>query len=208
MKKIVKGFLSVFVFAVLACLCVFADDTTNGSTNSDSKSVISLNVSVSGSSLLVNDEAEEGVLAVAVAIYDKSGENLVTVQTAAVDDDNNYQTSLELEDGSYVIKVADYEGGSYLTKKITVGIPEPEPSDDDKDKKDKKHEERKDAKDKDAEANEKGERRNAGKARKCACKMYFPQTSDSGNCILLMASLAAATSLGAVFSVRRKKKDC
>jgi len=191
MKKMVKWLFSAFVFAIMiSFLNVFADDgDTNTVTDSDSKSVVSLNVSVSGNSLLISGETEGGMLAVAVAVYNKSGEKLVTMQTAAVNDDNSYKTSIEVEDGTYLIKVADYQGGNFLTKLVTVGSANKKQSENSETKKDDKGSE------------------NTESSANQTKTVYFPNTNDDGKYIVFLSNFGMVSALS-VFAFTKKKKTC
>lgn len=202
MKKIIKMFFAAFMFVtMITFMGAFADD--GQTTTPESKSILALNVSVSGNSLLVGGTTEDGVLAVAIAVYDKSGKNLVTMQTTDVNDDNTYESSLELDDGSYVIKVADYDGGSYLTKSVDVGdVGQDSPED-------KKPSE----KDNDVEVvggNDAGDTDTAEADKDIKCvkndkRIVFPKTDDERNYILIVAVLGISLS-SVVFISRKSKK--
>ena len=188
MKKVIKRFFSIFIFIVMiSCLGVFADDDTPATPNADSKSVISLNVSARNNLLFVNGETEEGMLAVAVAVYDKSGKNLVTMQTAAVDDDNYYECSIELEDGHYLVKVADYQGGNYLTKSITIGDPDKKPS---KEKEKDKNKDNKKTEDKNTDNTDEFAGNNDETGKNQTETVYFPKTGDDESYIWILSGLA------------------
>ena len=63
----------------------------------------------------VSGTTEDGALAVAISVYDSTGENLISLETTSVSDDNTFSREIELENDNYVVKVADYEGGEYKT---------------------------------------------------------------------------------------------
>ena len=61
--------------------------------------------------ITVTGTVEDGMLAVAVQLCDKDG-NTIKVVTGGVDNDNKYEVEIEAELGNYIIKVADYDGGT------------------------------------------------------------------------------------------------
>ena len=81
--------------------------------------------------MIVSGKVQGNILAVAIAVYDESGENLVIMKTTAVDDENEFYDVIEIKNGSYLVKVANYEGGAFVEKKVTL-------SDEDTDVKDLK----------------------------------------------------------------------
>lgn len=197
MKKVLKKIFSIFIFiTMISFLGACADDDVPTTPNSDSKSVISLNVSANKNLLLVNGEAEEGMLAVAIAVYDKSGKSLVTMQTAAVDDDNYYEGSIELEDGQYLVKVADYQGGNYLTKLITIGNPDKKPSKDKDNDNEKTEDVVTDDNDKSTESNDENSKDKT---------VYFPKTGDNTNYALLLSGLGIILPASCFAFIKKRK---
>ena len=86
--------------------------------------------------MIVSGKVHGNILAVAIAVYDESGENLVIMKTTAVDDENEFSDVIEVSNWSYIVKVANYEGGAFVEKKVTL-------SDNDTDVKDLKDTENK-----------------------------------------------------------------
>lgn len=107
MKKIL-----VAIFAGIALTILFPF-------NADAKNISSLDVTSSNNKLKVFGTTEDGVLAIAVMVY--SGENLEHLQTCS-SDGNKFSCELNktFETGEYIIKVADYNGGTYSTKNISI----------------------------------------------------------------------------------------
>ena len=66
----------------------------------------------------VNGTTESGMLAATVLIFDSTGTDIVAMKTVAVDN-NSYSTTFALSEDTYVIKVADYDGGDYISKSIS-----------------------------------------------------------------------------------------
>ena len=69
--------------------------------------------------ITVEGIADSSVIAVAVLVYDSTGTNLVTMQTTQTNDDDTFKTTITLDADTYVVKVANYNGGSYVEKKVT-----------------------------------------------------------------------------------------
>lgn len=112
MKK--RGKVIFMVFALVCILCiqrqtVFAANITAVSATGNSTSA-----TISGT-------AETGVTAVAIMVYDSTGTNLVIMESVSVSDSHTFSTTIDLTEGSYLIKVADYDGGDYKETTVTVG---------------------------------------------------------------------------------------
>ena len=110
MKKISK--LAVTIFALcFAWLSI--------STVAKAMDVTSLSASVSADSVTVKGSTEEGVYAVAITIYDKETSELVKYYTTQVDN-STFSETFQLPYGSYEIRVADYDGGSFSSTLVTL----------------------------------------------------------------------------------------
>lgn len=84
--------------------------------------VLSVNAEESTSGLIkVSGTVENTMVATAVMVYDESGTNLITMKTTQVSDNNSFNASIKVASGNYVVKVADYNGGSYKTLALTPG---------------------------------------------------------------------------------------
>ena len=106
------------VFAALAvCMCFMLVPATV-----KAASILSLNASSSGSSISVSGTAETAVLACAISVYDSSS-NLVAMESCGVNSDStfSYTMTTSFANGDYTVKVADYNGGPYAVKAVTVG---------------------------------------------------------------------------------------
>lgn len=81
--------------------------------------ISTLNVAETSNEITVSGTTEDGILAIAVVVY--SGEDLIHMETCSV---NNKAYSCKLNktfaNGSYRVKVADYDGGEYITKDVTI----------------------------------------------------------------------------------------
>ena len=95
--------------------------------------VLTLNTTTTSNSVSVSGTTEEGMLAIAISIFDKAGENRLVLRTAPVIDGEYSYTVDGLELGEYQICVADYDMGECLTETITIAeevTPTPEESED------------------------------------------------------------------------------
>ena len=112
MKKLTKlalAFVLTFGLVFLASNVSFAAN------------VSTLDTTGSGGKIAVSGTTESGVVAVAVLVYDEAGTNLVAMETAAVTSgEYKYTMDHAFDAGKYVVKVADYNGGDYVTKEVTV----------------------------------------------------------------------------------------
>lgn len=111
------------IFAITALLSLVS---LSGS--AFAKDISTLNIVNNGNKLTVSGTAEDGVHAVAVLVY--SGDNLAHMETCPATN-SAYSCMLDktFEDGDYVVKVADYDGGDYKVKNITLSsaeVPEEE----------------------------------------------------------------------------------
>lgn len=90
--------------------------------------ISSLTAKAESGSVKIEGTADVGVLAVAIMIYDTTGTDLVKMETVSVGDDQKYSDTFKLSNGSYMIKVADYEGGDFQSTTVTVGASEKDKS--------------------------------------------------------------------------------
>lgn len=88
----------------------------------EAKNITSVNATAANGKITVSGTAEAGTLACAVLVYDETETNLLSMETCGVAADNTYSYTLGMKfaNGTYVVKVADYDGGSYTTAKVTV----------------------------------------------------------------------------------------
>lgn len=87
--------------------------------NVNALSVSTLNVTNSNNRITVSGTTEDGILAIAVFVY--SGEELVDMETCS-NNNNRYSCKLSksFNAGEYTIKIADYNGGNYVSKKTKI----------------------------------------------------------------------------------------
>ena len=113
MKRLCK-----ILFTLTLCLGLFVAV----SVNAQAKTISSVSAVNSNGKITVSGTAEEGTLACAVFVYDSTGSTLLDMETCEVNADNSfrYQMSKTYDKGTYVVKVADYDGGSYKSTTATV----------------------------------------------------------------------------------------
>ena len=88
----------------------------------EAKNITSVNATAANGKITVSGTAEEGTLACAVLVYDETDTNLLSMETCGVAADSTYSYTLGMKfaNGTYVVKVADYDGGNYTTTTVTV----------------------------------------------------------------------------------------
>ena len=84
------------------------------------KEITSLTVKEESGKINVAGTTESGCSAVAIMVYKEDGTTLVTMKTTGVNDDNTFTDSIDIKNGNYVVKVADYDGGEFSTETVTI----------------------------------------------------------------------------------------
>lgn len=111
MNKLLKSVMSVITLALVLILTSVA---------AMAGEVESISVTPENGAVSVSGVAGSDVFAVLVMVYDESEENLLKMESVAVNDSKEFMLKIELADGNYIIKAADYEGGAYKSAKVTV----------------------------------------------------------------------------------------
>src|SRR5574344_2323896 len=90
------------------------------------KSISTLEATGSNNKISIFGTTESGVLAVSIWVY--KGTELVSMESCS-NNVTNYSCELskEFSKGDYTVKVADYEGGDFIFKDVTVTDPEVNP---------------------------------------------------------------------------------
>ena len=110
MKNIVKiVVLSVFVFSLALII-----------QNVSAANITKLEVDTDGELISIYGTTEKEVSAVSIGLYNETGTELINLRTVSVYDDNEYYCDIEVKEGKYMVKVADYEGGKYSIKENVV----------------------------------------------------------------------------------------
>jgi hypothetical protein len=104
---LILAILLVFVFSIVPSAAADPTIEIENATYSNG------NVSVSGT-------VEEGILAVAILIY--SGDTLLRLETTGITSSKSFAASISmrLDAGTYTVKAADYDGGAFTEKSLTV----------------------------------------------------------------------------------------
>lgn len=100
-------------FALVCILCIQKQTVF-------AANIVTVSATGNSTSATVSGTAENGVTAVAIMVYDSTGTNLVIMESVSVSDDHTFNDTINLASGSYLIKVADYEGGTYSETTVTV----------------------------------------------------------------------------------------
>ena len=108
MKK--KLLVLITIFALLVPFIV----------NASNKNVKSIDATILDGTIHIDGTTDDGVLAVAIMVYDKDERELIKLVTSPVDEDDKFEESIVVsKDDTYVVKAANYDGGEYIS--ITVG---------------------------------------------------------------------------------------
>ncbi len=111
MKKWLKTIIPVFAFAFIL---LFSGIQAQAGT------ITSVNAEAGDNEFTVSGKAGDGVLSVVIFVYDSTGTKLLQMKSVAVDSNHSYTDTFEAEVGTYVVKVADYEGGAFKETSVTV----------------------------------------------------------------------------------------
>lgn len=116
MKKWLKTIMPVFALALILLI---------PGIQAQAGTITSLTVTAGTDAFTVSGVAEEGVLSVVIFVYDSTGTTLLQMESVAVDSSHAYTDTFAVSEGTYVVKVADYEGGAFRETSITVGLAVP-----------------------------------------------------------------------------------
>ena len=85
----------------------------------EEKKVLTAEAHPENGQITVEGTVEEGMLAVAVQVCDKD-EHFLFLRTGEVTSENKYKLVIEVEEGNYVLKVADFNGGTPKTVRVEI----------------------------------------------------------------------------------------
>ena len=89
--------------------------------NAEDLNVKTLEASYSDNAVTVKGTVDDGVLAVAIMIYDSDESNVLKFETTNVNEDNTFEHKVVFEkEGTYVIKAANYDGGDYKSVNLSI----------------------------------------------------------------------------------------
>lgn len=93
------------------------------SVKAEALNVKTIDASITDSQISVNGTVDDGVLAVAILVYEEDGTTLVTMETTSVDSSNKYADTIHVTAGKkYIVKAANYDGGTYVTTEVDGSI--------------------------------------------------------------------------------------
>ena len=70
-----------------------------------------INASINDNKISVDGTVNNGVLAVAILVYEEDGTTLVTMATTSVDSNDKYSDTIDVTPGKkYIVKAANYDG--------------------------------------------------------------------------------------------------
>lgn len=114
MKKLSK-------YLLIIMLSLFIIPLVN--VNAASLDVKTINATINNNKISVDGTVDNGVLAVVILVYEEDGTTLVTMKTTSVDSNDKYSDTIEVTSGKkYVVKAANYDGGTYVTTKVDGSI--------------------------------------------------------------------------------------
>lgn len=65
--------------------------------------------------IILKGETSDDVYAVDIEVYNEDETEFIKKLTVYVSDDNTFKTKIDVENGRYTLRVADYDGGDYET---------------------------------------------------------------------------------------------
>ena len=107
-------------YLLIIILSLFIIPIVSVDVNAATLDVKTINASITNNKISVDGTVDNGVLAVAIMIYEEDGTTLVTMETTSVDSNDKYSDTIDVTAGKkYIVKAANYDGGEYITKKVT-----------------------------------------------------------------------------------------
>lgn len=112
MKKLSK-------YLLIIMLSLFFIPIVSVNVNADTLDVKTINASITDNIISVDGTVDSGVLAVAIMVYEEDGTTLAAMKTTSVDSNDKYSDTIEVTSGKkYVVKSANYDGGTYVTAEV------------------------------------------------------------------------------------------
>ena len=95
-----------------------------GNVHAESLDVQTINASITDNKISVDGTVDNGVLAVAIMVYEEDGTTLVKMETTSVDSNDKYSDTIVVTAGKkYIVKAANYNGGTYVTTEVETPTP-------------------------------------------------------------------------------------
>ena len=107
--------ISLIILAVVLVLAIVIPSSKVYAAN---KEILTSEVIEENGVITVSGYVENGMLAVAVQVFDKDN-NLVALETGEVKTNNTFKVEIELPTGDYIVKIADYDGGNVETRNVS-----------------------------------------------------------------------------------------
>lgn len=112
MKKLNK-------YLLIIVLSLFIIPIVSVNVNAATLNVKTINASITNNKISVDGTVNNGVLAVAIMVYEEDGTTLVTMETTSVDSNDKYSDTIDVTAGKkYIVKAANYDGGTYVTTEV------------------------------------------------------------------------------------------
>ena len=107
-------------YLLIIILSLFIIPIVSVDVNAATLDVKTINASITNNKISVDGTVDNGVLAVAIMVYEEDGTTLVKMETTSVDSNDKYSDTIDVTAGKkYIVKAANYDGGEYITKKVT-----------------------------------------------------------------------------------------
>ena len=112
--------LSQYILSIMLSLFIIPF----GNVHAESLDVQTINASITDNKISVDGIVDNGVLAVAIMVYEEDGTTLVKMETTSVDSNDKYSDTIDVTAGKkYIVKAANYNGGTYVTTEVETPTP-------------------------------------------------------------------------------------
>ena len=112
--------LSQYILSIMLSLFIIPF----GNVHAESLDVQTINASITDNKISVDGTVDNGVLAVAIMVYEEDGTTLVKMETTSVDSNDKYSDTIVVTAGKkYIVKAANYNGGTYVTTEVETPTP-------------------------------------------------------------------------------------
>lgn len=112
--------LSQYILSIMLSLFIIPF----GNVHAESLDVQTINASITDNKISVDGIVDNGVLAVAIMVYEEDGTTLVKMETTSVDSNDKYSDTIVVTAGKkYIVKAANYNGGTYVTTEVETPTP-------------------------------------------------------------------------------------
>ena len=109
--------LSKYMFIIILSLFIIPIISVN--VNAATLDIKTINASITNNIISVDGTVNNGVLAVAIMVYEEDGTTLVKMETTSVDSNDKYSDIIDVTAGKkYIVKAANYDGGAYVTAEV------------------------------------------------------------------------------------------